>query len=104
MHCLKPIRVFKRLSYLLGFNKRNKRIMGTKVSQLTTSCYPLFDASERLIHREILTLQPGCNLECSAYSFFLHGFLRWLEKIIFGRRSTIKYLLNILSLSFNENM
>src|ERR1041385_1135504 len=54
MHGLKPIRIFKRLTYLLGFNTRNKCIMGTKVSQLTTSCYPLLDASEHLIHRKIL--------------------------------------------------
>src|SRR3954468_4072057 len=104
MHGLKPIRIFKRLKYLLGFNTRNKRIMGIKVSQLITSCYPFLDASKHLIHREILRLQPGCNLECSTCSFFLHGLLRWIERNDFGRGSINKDLLNLLSLSLNMNL
>src|SRR3989337_12817 len=95
MHGVKPIRIFECLIYLLGFNTRDKHVMFTIVCQLSTSAYPLLNASKHILHEMTLGRELGCNLGGTMLQFLLGGELRSGHLIIL---STVLSLFLILSL------
>src|SRR3954463_12181644 len=76
MHDIKPIRIIECFIYLLGFNTRDKRVMFTIVSQLSTSAYPLLNASKHILHEMTLGGELGSNLGGTTLQFLLGGVSR----------------------------
>ena len=96
MHGIEPIRVFERLIDLLGFNTRDKRVMFTIVCQLSTSAYPLLNASKYILHEMTLGGELGCNLGGTTLQFLLGGELRSGHLIILSDVLSLFLILNLL--------
>ena len=101
MHGIEPIRVLERFINLLGFDTRNKRVMFTIVCQLSTSAYPLLNASKHILHEMTLGGELGSNLGGTTLQFFLGGELRSGHLIIL---SVVLSLFLILNLLGGENL
>ena len=96
MHAIEPIRVLERLINLLGFDTRNKCMMFTIVCQLSTSAYPLLNASKHILHEITLGRELGCNLGGTTLQFLLRSELSCGYLIIL---SVVLSLFLILSFS-----